>query len=619
VEGQLAEVPEHEVAGEEQVLVLVVPEGAMGDEDRAHSTRLRGVHVGSRRVPHHPGVGRIEHPVPDQVLVAGDVLLREDPVVQHVAREAAPRDLGLLFLALPLGDDEEAVAVGERGQGRGDSGEEFDGMVADPVPEREEGGPGPLWARPLQRLQGRDQAAREGGRAVAVDAGALRLGCEKGMAGAVAAMPALLGVVEEGLDGAQEVGVVLPERVVGIEEERGHGERFCAARGRGQLPGLPSGRSVPPRATMTSKPPHARPVAPQPISGGESPRDLIETRFPAFLGRGLREAHRLLRQSLVEDCAVFATLSGAMTPAGLGSSAIVPLIESGAISCLTTTGANLYHDVHRLLGHAIRELDPGGSDIELREQRIIRIYDLGFAEEALLDTDRFFLELIARPEFQREMTTPEFHFELGRHVAALEDRLGRPYPTLLGACFRNEVPIFVGAVQDGSIFLNVVRLQREDPGFRLRLDIGRDVYQMGALQHLVRESGRRCAIWIFGGGVPKNYTLQGEPLLEQILGVPARGFDIDVQICPDVADNGALSPCTAGEGHTWGKTSAECVERTSAYLRTDVTLVLPFLAAAILGDPSLRRPPRRLQRELARAEARLDEVRMRAAEEGAGR
>lgn len=359
---------------------------------------------------------------------------------------------------------------------------------------------------------------------------------------------------------------------------------------------------------MSDATPKGRTVRPLPITGRESVAELLATKFPAFAGRGAREAHRLMRKSLEDECAVFCTLSGAMTPAGLAASCLIPLIESGAISCLTTTGANLYHDVHRLLGHVISELNPLGSDLELREERVIRIYDLGFAEETLLDTDRFFMDLMKRPDMQRSMTTPEFHYELGRHVAALEDEVKDAYPTVLGSCFRNDVPIFVGAVQDGSIFLNAVKLQRLDQDFKFRLDIGRDVYQMGALQHLCREEGHSTAIWIFGGGVPKNYTLQGEPLLEQILGVPARGFDIDVQVCVDVVDNGALSSCTAGEGHTWGKTSAECVETTSVYCRSDVTLALPFLTHGVLSEPKLRRPPQRLIKKLAHAEALLDEA-----------
>ena len=315
-----------------------------------------------------------------------------------------------------------------------------------------------------------------------------------------------------------------------------------------------------------------------------------------------------MRRSLAEDCSVFATVAGAMTPAGLHTSVLNPLIEAGAISVLTTTGANLYHDAHRLLGHAIHEVNPRGDDLEYRRDGTIRIYDLGFAEEVLLDTDRFFLDLLRRPEFQTELTTPEMHWRLGRAIAEIEDSIEAPVRTLLGTCYRYDVPIFVGAPQDGSIFLNVVKLTRTDPSFGFRLDVARDAFQMSALQHFAREEDGKTAIWIFGGGVPKNYTLQGEPLLDQIFDVPARGFDYDVQICVDVEDNGALSGCSAGEGHTWGKTSAECVESRSVYLRSDVTLAAPFLAQALLSEPELRREPKRLARRLDEAERMLDEA-----------
>jgi deoxyhypusine synthase len=214
------------------------------------------------------------------------------------------------------------------------------------------------------------------------------------------------------------------------------------------------------------------------------------------------------------------------------------------------------------------------------------------------------------------MTTPELHFEIGRAVARIEDEKKIQRPSLLATCFSHAVPVFVGAPQDGSIWLNVVKLEREDPkAFRFRLDVARDVYAMAALQHWSR-AGRegdgdrshegQASIWILGGGVPKNYTLQGEPLLSQILGVPARGFDVDVQLCVDVLDNGALSGCSAGEGHTWGKTSIECVESRSVYVRTDVTVALPLLTQALLSDANLRRPPMRLYEKLPEAIAALD-------------
>lgn len=350
-----------------------------------------------------------------------------------------------------------------------------------------------------------------------------------------------------------------------------------------------------------------RRIDPVALTGSESVRQVVENSFPAFAGRGIRDAHRLMRQSLIEGHTVFMTMAGAMTPAGLHLSCIIPMIEAGFVSCLTTTGANLYHDLHRTLGYVVHEVNPLGDDQEYRKQSIIRIYDVGFDESVLLNTDEFFCELLKTKPFQRSMTTAELHFEIGRAVASLEEQRGIERPSLLSTCWRHGVPIFVGAPQDGSIYLNVVKLERQNPkGFKFRLDTARDVYSMAALQNLARQDDGEASIWILGGGVPKNYTLQGEPLLSQILGVEARGFDIDVQVCVDVADNGALSPCSAGEGHTWGKTSAECVESRSVYCRTDVTVAMPFLTHALLSDPTLRRPPMRLMDALPKATLALD-------------
>jgi deoxyhypusine synthase len=352
----------------------------------------------------------------------------------------------------------------------------------------------------------------------------------------------------------------------------------------------------------------ARRVDPRPITGRENARDLLEHAFSAYVGRQVRTAYQLMRRSMEEDASIFLTLSGAMTPAGLHQSCLIPLIERGVITCLTTTGANLYHDAHRIIGHAIREVNPDAGDLQLRLARVIRIYDLGFWEEALLDTDRLFSALMQGPDYQRKMTTPEFHALLGRDIGEMERALGVKQPSLLSSAYQHGVPIFVGAVQDGSIFLNAVKLKRLFPDqFKFEIDINEDVYAMAAVQHWSRHRGsKRLAIWILGGGVPKNYTLQGEPLLDQILFVPTTGFDIDVQFCVDPVDNGALSSCPAGEGHTWGKVSVEAVEAGSVYVHTDVTAVFPWLTHALLSDPRMKRKPKRLLDSLSDARTFLD-------------
>lgn len=340
----------------------------------------------------------------------------------------------------------------------------------------------------------------------------------------------------------------------------------------------------------------ARTVHPVGITGKERPIDVMRNMFPAYVGRQERTAFELMHRSVTDDCAVFLTLSGAMTPAGLHQSSLIPLLERGLIDCITTTGANLYHDAHRIIGHRVREIEPNAGDLAYRLARIIRIYDLGFHEEALLETDKLFSAILRKPEFQRKMTTPELHYLLGENIARIEDALGITTPSLLATAYRYGVPIFVGAVQDGSIFLNIVKLKRLlGPAFKLEIDVADDVFEMGAIQHHCFATLKKpMAVWILGGGVPKNYTLQGEPLLDQILAVPTHGFDIDVQFCVDPVDNGALSSCPAGEGHTWGKVSAESVATGSVYVHADVTAVFPWVTYALLSDPAMQRKHRRL-------------------------
>lgn len=349
----------------------------------------------------------------------------------------------------------------------------------------------------------------------------------------------------------------------------------------------------------------AREVRPRAITGRESPGDLLASAFPAFVGRQLREAHRLLREAILGGHTLFATMSGAMTPAGLHRSCIVPMMEAGLIDVLTTTGANLYHDAHRVIGFKLREIAPTAGDTLLREARIIRIYDIAFPEEVLLRTDRLFGWLVAQEEFQRPMTTAELHHLLGKHLYAIEERLGVDQHSLLATAWKQGVPIFVGAPQDGSIFLNVVKLRAVlGDAFRFSLDIAADVHAMAAVQWLAQREGQ-TAICILGGGVPKNYTLQGEPTLSQIFELDARGFDIDVQFCVDPVDNGALSSCPAGEGHTWGKVTAEAAELGSVYCHCDVTAVFPWIVHAMFAE-GLRREPRRLMDRMEQAIRELD-------------
>src|SRR5262249_48194662 len=151
------------------------------------------------------------------------------------------------------------------------------------------------------------------------------------------------------------------------------------------------------------------------------------------------------RKMLADDVTVGLALSGALTPAGLGMSCLVPLVEAGFIDWVVSTGANLYHDAHYALGMDLFQARPGLDDHALREHQVIRIYDIVFDYENLLGTDRFFRTLCRAEAFQRPMGTAEFHHLAGKYLAAREDEVGRAGRTFLAACFRHGVPVFTSS------------------------------------------------------------------------------------------------------------------------------------------------------------------------------
>jgi deoxyhypusine synthase len=155
-------------------------------------------------------------------------------------------------------------------------------------------------------------------------------------------------------------------------------------------------------------------IDPRPIDGTENVADLIDNAFLAYNAARLREACALFTRKMLEpDVTVGLTLTGALTPAGLGMAALIPLIESGFVDWIISTGANLYHDTHFGLGLAMHRGNPQESDIVLREEGVVRIYDIFFDYDVLLSTDAFFRKVIQGPEFQRPMSSAEFHHLCG--------------------------------------------------------------------------------------------------------------------------------------------------------------------------------------------------------------
>lgn len=338
-----------------------------------------------------------------------------------------------------------------------------------------------------------------------------------------------------------------------------------------------------------------RRILPAPIAKDASVVELIEGAFLAYNARRLREACRLFaRKMLAPEVTVGVTLAGALTPAGLGLAALAPLLEAGFIDWIVSTGANLYHDTHFGLGLPLREGTAEISDVALREESVIRIYDIFFHYDVLLSTDAFYRALIAAPEFDRPMSTAEFHHLVGKYLAERERLLGAGAGgSLLATAYRCGVPIYTPSPGDSSIGMNVAAMALE--GSALRFDASADVNETAALVLDAKRrggpGGGKSAVVILGGGSPKNFILQTEPHIQEVLGIDERGHDYFLQFTDARPDTGGLSGATPSEAVSWGKIDpGQLPDSVVCYL--DTTVALPLLTAYALAT----REPRPLRR-----------------------
>ena len=332
-------------------------------------------------------------------------------------------------------------------------------------------------------------------------------------------------------------------------------------------------------------------IEPTKIGPGLTVTQLIDGTFQAYNAARLREGcHLLTKKMLDDDVTIGLTMTGALTPAGLGMSSVIPLIEAGFVDWIISTGANLYHDTHFGIGLELRQGSPQISDTVLREEEVVRIYDIFFDYSVLLDTDAFFRQIISSPEFQRPMSTAEFHYLCGKYVAAREQELGIGRKSLLAAAYEYAVPIYTSSPGDSSIGMNVAAKALQ--GNKLMFDVNADVNETAAIVLEAKRSGGKSAIWILGGGSPKNFALQTEPQIQEVMGIDERGHDFFLQITDARPDTGGLSGATPAEAVSWGKIDPDRLpDAVVCYL--DSTVALPILAAYAL-DNHAPRPPKRL-------------------------
>src|SRR5712671_2165226 len=335
-------------------------------------------------------------------------------------------------------------------------------------------------------------------------------------------------------------------------------------------------------------------INPKPITGKETVADLVDNAFLAYNAGRLAAGCRLFAERMLEDdVTVGMSLTGAMTPAGLGMSTIIPLIEAGFLDWIVSTGANLYHDAHFGLGMAMHRGTPFADDVVLREEGVVRIYDIFFDYDVLLSTDRYIRQVSARPEFQRSMSTAEYHYLLGGYILEREKTLGISRKSVLGAAHAAAVPIYTSSPGDSSIGMNVA--EQALAGSKLRFDVSADVNETSSIVFSAKAHGGKSGILIIGGGSPKNFVLQTEPQIQEVLGISEKGHDYYLQMTDARADTGGLSGATPAEAVSWGKVDPDKLPGTVVcYL--DNTVGFPILAAYALAKRKKRRLKRLYER-----------------------
>lgn len=345
-------------------------------------------------------------------------------------------------------------------------------------------------------------------------------------------------------------------------------------------------------------------IDPTPIGKGITVSDLVDGTLLAYNGARLREGCQLFaRKMLEDDVIVGVTLTGALTPAGLGISALIPLVEAGFIDWIVSTGANLYHDTHFGLGLELHQGTHEADDVELHQENVVRIYDIFFDFDVLLQTDEFYREVVAAPEFQKPMGTAEFHYRLGAYVKERERVLGSTRRSLVSACYDYGVPIYTSSPGDSSIGLNIAAMALI--GNKLTLDPSIDVNETTSIVYEAKRTGGKHACLMFGGGSPKNFMLQTEPQLQEVMHIEEKGHDYFLQFTDARPDTGGLSGATPGEAVSWGKVDPEKLP-DSVVCYTDSTIAMPILTAYALANREPRKPKRlydRRQEMLANLEA----------------
>jgi len=333
-------------------------------------------------------------------------------------------------------------------------------------------------------------------------------------------------------------------------------------------------------------------ILPPPITRQEPLSEIIDRHMLAFNGGRIRAACLLLKEKMMKpNVTVCITLAGALTPAGLGSSSIIPLIKAGFVDWIIATGANIYHDMHFAFNMDLCQGSHTMDDVELKKNKVVRIYDIVMDNDVLIKTDDILRRMLARPEFQKEMGTSELYHKMGKLLFEQEKRTGLKDVSVLSACYQNDVPVFTSSPGDSTIGMDIAGLELISDKFKLRINPSIDVNESTSIVYAAKAKGGKTGVIICGGGSPKNFLLQTEPQIQEVLMIPEAGQDYFLQITDARPDTGGLSGATPSEAVSWGKVDPAGID-DAVIVYSDATIVLPLATSYLLNNVKPRKPKR---------------------------
>jgi deoxyhypusine synthase len=329
-------------------------------------------------------------------------------------------------------------------------------------------------------------------------------------------------------------------------------------------------------------------IQPKNLTGRESLEFLVDEVFLAYNSARLKECCQLFVNKMLDpEVTIGMSISGALTPAGLGCSSIIPLIKAGFVDWIVSTGANLYHDLHFALNYPVHSGSFKFDDTDLRDNDLVRIYDVVIPySDGLMTTDELLRKIFCEREFQKEMGTAELHHLIGRYAAEWERKNGLKDVSVMAAAYRAGVPCYTSSPGDSTIGMNVAGVELR--GSKLRVNPSIDVNETTAFVLAAKRSGGKSGVVLWGGGSPKNFMLQTEPQIQEVLRIKEFGQDFFIQVTDARPDTGGLSGATPSEAVSWGKVDpTKLPDAVVCY--TDTTIAMPIFTHYALAKHKARK------------------------------